>query len=410
MKFLPSLSKILILGLFLRLLWGLLIPVIPISDSAAYDTFAINIWLHGTYGWEADAPYSYWPVGTSGLYSIIYSIFGHTYWPIVLLNCGFSLGIIYYTYTLAQIAFKSCDIARLSALIIAIWPTGILFVTILGSELPYMMLSMAGIHFFFSSRKNIVLAGLLVGACFSLAYYVRPQVTVPFVICIFCAIVVMKDKVRIVAIKSLVCAALMIVAVTPWAIRNYNLHDAFVPMSSNGGAVFWMGNQPGSNGGYVPTPPSMADMDTNLRSQLLKQEALDYIKSEPFEFVSRTLYKFIKFHSYETIGVTWNQEGITKTFGENWITPLKIFTQGTWLIIVILGWGGLIFAIYKLGFWTIAFNPVTLFWASNAAIHSIIVSQDRYHIPSVPFISIYAAFVLMPLVTRYIKSAKLSLR
>lgn len=48
--------KIIGLAILLRIIWALIIPVIPLSDSNAYDMFAWNIVQHGTYGWAADQP------------------------------------------------------------------------------------------------------------------------------------------------------------------------------------------------------------------------------------------------------------------------------------------------------------------------------------------------------------------
>ena len=61
------LLAILGLGLLLRLIWALLIPVEPVSDSAAYDMLARNIAEHGVFGFRPDEPSAYWAVGASGL-------------------------------------------------------------------------------------------------------------------------------------------------------------------------------------------------------------------------------------------------------------------------------------------------------------------------------------------------------
>lgn len=395
MTYLPPLAYSLVIAFALRLLWAVIIPVIPISDSAAYDTFATNIWLHGTYGWEPDKPYSYWPVGTAGIYSFLYSIFGHNYWPIVALNIIASLIIIFCAYRLTSKFFKSENIAKLTAFTLAIWPSGIFFVTVLNSELLYMMFSMLGFWLFFKTNKSIFTYGLLIGLCFAAAYYVRPMILVPFILCIFVSIVREKQNILNTSIKSAVVLLVIVVCVAPWAHRNYQLHNAFVPMSTNSGAVFWMGNQPGTTGGYLPTPPEMRDMDTHQRSQILKQEAIEYIKEDPVAFVSRSAYKFVKFHSYETIAVTWNEKGISKVMNESFVFVFKLITQAYWLVFMLLAWLGLILYLAREGFWQAATHPFTLFWASSAAIHSLIVSQDRYHIPSVPFLFAFSSFALL---------------
>jgi len=94
--FQPNIITILVIAAAIRILWALLVPVVPLSDSNAYDTFALNLWQHGVYGWTPDSPTSYWPVGTSALYALVYQIFGHNYAFIVALNLLLSLAIIFF--------------------------------------------------------------------------------------------------------------------------------------------------------------------------------------------------------------------------------------------------------------------------------------------------------------------------
>ena len=45
---------VIFIGMGLRILWALAMPVNPVSDSVAYDTFARNLAQHGVYGWTQD--------------------------------------------------------------------------------------------------------------------------------------------------------------------------------------------------------------------------------------------------------------------------------------------------------------------------------------------------------------------
>lgn len=42
--------RLLAAGMILRILWVLVVPVEPVSDSAAYHSFATTIYQHGVYG------------------------------------------------------------------------------------------------------------------------------------------------------------------------------------------------------------------------------------------------------------------------------------------------------------------------------------------------------------------------
>lgn len=385
-----NIGTILLLGAIARIAWALAIPVIPLSDSRAYDTFATNIWQHGVYGWTPDSPTSFWPVGTSALYALIYQIFGHQYAAIVCLNILFSLGIIFYSYKTTELFFDK-PVAAGTALLVAVWPTHIFFVTILASELPYMLLTLMGIFYFFKEDKVSPVNILIVGICFALAYYVRPLATTVLAVCAFGAVVACRKRLAPTAIRTLLVFLIMALAVAPWAKRNYDLYGHIVPMSTNGGAVFWMGNTPGTEGGYHRLPEYVEGLNEHERNQILKKEALKYIQEDPLEFLIRTTEKFVAFHSRETIGVTWNEEGITRTLGAGWIMPLKLLSQCFWLACLVIGLIGILCYLRKSPVHHI-FHPFLLLWLSSAGLHALIVAQDRYHIPTVPFLFAFTIY------------------
>jgi 4-amino-4-deoxy-L-arabinose transferase-like glycosyltransferase len=393
LSMLPSLTiwRIVLIGVLLRIFWSVLIPVVPISDSVAYDTFAINIWQHGTYGWTASEPTSFWPVGTSALYALLYKLFGHQYAIITILNIIFSAGVIYYTYKITQIFFNK-TIAQISALLIAVWPTMIFYSTILASELPYMFFTLIGIYYFFSDEDITLKSLCILGISFAAAYYIRPLAVTTLIISTFCAVVFLKQNTLKTTIKFVTTVVTIIVAVTPWAYRNYALYDHIVPMSTNGGAVFWMGNSPGTEGDYHQLPTSVGNLNEYERNKVLKQEAITYIQDFPVEFIYRTTTKFLKFHSHETIGVTWNEKGITETLGPWWIMPLKMVSQGFWLLCLIGAIAGVMIYLRQERSFISIFHPFLLFWLGSAALHALIVAQDRYHIPIIPFMSAFFAY------------------
>lgn len=388
----PKLGTILAIATVVRILWALLIPVVPISDSHAYDTFALNIWQHGVYGWTPESPTSFWPVGTSALYALVYQIFGHNYSFIVVLNLLLSIAIVFFSYKVTLLFFSE-SVARWSALLIAVWPTHIFFVTILASELPYTVLTLSGIYYFFKEDRVTVINILVAGISFALAYYVRPLATTVLLVCAFGAVVAGGKKLSVTALKTSLLLLIMALAVSPWAKRNYDLYGEIVPMSTNGGAVFWMGNTPGTEGGYHPMPDYVTNMNEQERNKALKHDAMEYIKAEPGAFVLRTLEKFIKFHIWETIGVSWNEKGIEQVLGAQWIKPLKLLSQAFWLGALLLSLIGTVLFIRNSPLLQV-FHPFLLLWASSAGLHALIAAQDRYHFPIVPFVFAFGAYAV----------------
>lgn len=61
----------LIIALILRVVWGIAVPVVPVSDSNAYDLFAQNIALGHGFAWKPGELTAYWAVGTSAFYALL---------------------------------------------------------------------------------------------------------------------------------------------------------------------------------------------------------------------------------------------------------------------------------------------------------------------------------------------------
>lgn len=70
------------LAFVLRVLWALVVPITPISDSQVYDALAWNISTRGAYAWQNGQMTAYWPVGTAFIYSLPFRAFGHSFAPI----------------------------------------------------------------------------------------------------------------------------------------------------------------------------------------------------------------------------------------------------------------------------------------------------------------------------------------
>jgi len=383
---------IIAIAISLRGIWALVIPVIPISDSNAYDVFAWNIVAHGTYGWTPDQPASYWPVGTSAIYAFLYSLFGHTYWPIVVFNIAIGVATIALTMHLTRQLFNN-RVAIITGLLIAIWPSQIMYVTVLASELPFTFFTLAALIVWLHDEHSIITRALLSGFLIAAAIYIRPlALLLPFVFAIIC---IARNEKLFNQLKLLLSTfAVITLLVFPWSARNTNLWGEFVLMSTNGPVVLWMGNNPNTDGTYTKLPEWTKSLNEVERANQLGKLAKDHITSEPIEFVTRSVFKVIKVHIRETIAVHWNTEGIKKIFGQSSILPLKIITQGYWVFIILTAIAGG-FLLYKdMKPYTFIAHPVIIIWAYYASLNGIILAQDRYHFPSVPFIAILSSLLI----------------
>ena len=98
----------------------------------------------------------------------------------------------------------------------------------------------------------------------------------------------------------------MTVIISPWTYRNYKLCHEFVLVSSSSGEVFWSGNNIFTEGFYTPDS-GLEGTNVNFNNypmaerrkpcfrvgfdRIAKQEAFDFIKSNPKRFMILTLKK-----------------------------------------------------------------------------------------------------------------------
>ena len=391
--FLRVAAAIVVLALVLRTAWGISVPVVPISDSKAYDILARALAEHGAYSWGANRLTAYWPPGTSAIYAAIYLIFGYGFNAIVAVHVILSTAIVGLTMLLCcQLFDKTAGI--LAGFLMAIWPSEVAYVTVLASEIPFTFFVLLGCTTWFASQISNPTRAAVSGLAFGVAGYFRPIGLLLPIILWFSAIPDWRKLRRGLPVMLL---SLIVVAATiaPWTIRNAKVFGHFVPMSTSDGVNLWMGNNPHSTGSYLPLPASVGGLSEYDQNKIFSEDALLYISEHPVEFVSRTLRKVALLHLTETIAITWNTEGIKQRFGENTLFPLKLATQGFWTGVLLFAFAGIVVLVWRIGLFPAAAHPVLLIWIYFTGVYSIFVAEDRYHFPSHPFIAMLAAVAIL---------------
>lgn len=392
-----SLPALLALALVLRLIWVLLIPVDPVSDAAAYEIFARNLAEHGVFGFTPDEPGAYWAVGTPALYAGAYLVFGNWSLAVIVVNLLSSLIVVWGLWDLGRRWFGETE-GRVAALLFALWPMPIQFVTTLASEVHFMAMTVAALMAWDRAKglstPRFWLFAALAGVALGAASYLRPiALLIPAALAI--AAVLRSPRTSFGPIvKAVVATTLIFAVVAPWSARNERVFGEPVFMSTNFWANFWMGNHPGTNGEYAPLPPEADGLDEISRAHFMKQLALEDLKADPTGFVIRTVWKAVRLHQRETIGVVWNENGVRALAGDAGVKGLKLISTAWWYAMLAAALAGMVLMIWRRGAWaTLLSEPVWL-WLYFTAIHAIIVVGDRYHMPAVPMIALLAGMAL----------------
>lgn len=381
-----KLSHILLLGLALRVLWAVLVPVSPVSDSVVYDVLAQRISAGHGYSWPNGSPAIYWAVGTSAIYSAVYSAFGHSYAAVAVTNIVMGTLLILAVHALAKTRFDD-RIARLAAFLVAVWPSWIAFSSVLSSELPSTLLVAAGMAVIMSRWQSFPLRTSLGSALLVAGAFVRPTI-LPLIVFVPVFDALLAGRWRSAVLAGLLAAIIGAAALTPWAMRNDAHFGKPVLVSANFGSNLWMGNNPDTTGGYMRTPDDLPKGRV-MQDEILKQRALKFIAEDPIRYLQLCLRRSYLAFNRETIGVVWNKNGLPD-FAE---APLKVLMSGYWLLVFGLSLFGALLYVWKAPIRM--FDPLIVASALFGSVPILVVGMDRYHFGLAPFVAIFAAYSLV---------------
>ena len=376
-------------ALLLRLTWAACVPAEPVSDGVLYDAFAQSIAAGHGYAFPDGTMTEYWPVGTSAVYSLIYRIFGTGPWVIPIFQALLGSYIVGLTWRMARQALGP-TVAAVAAWLTAAWPLLIEFTTVFASELLFIALVLTSLNIWISGRLPFALRMVLWGATIAAATYVRPT-ALPMLF-IFPAMQWIADRNWRAFLMGTVLAGLTAALLfAPWAYRSIALFDRFVLVSANGGVNLWMGNNPESTGGYMALPDKSFPNEVD-RDHYYGREALNFIRSHPVDYAKLSLKRAITTYGRETIGVVWNDKGLSSKYSDRSLLWLKRISSTYWWMLIIAGFVGITLVIRRR--LAQALWPLLAAFAYLAAFPILTVGMDRYHVPVDPMLAVFAACAL----------------
>ena len=383
-------STIMGVALLLRLIWTACVPVDPVSDGALYDAFAQSIVAGHGYAFADGTMTEYWPVGTSGIYALLYLIFGVRPWVIPFFQAFLGAIIVGLTWRLARHAFGP-RVAALAAWLTAAWPLLIEFTTIYASELLFIAVVLSSLNIWLSRNIPFSLRMILWGATVAAATYVRPTALPMLVIFPVFQWIADRDLRALVAGTTLsaLTAALLF---APWCYRSVILFDRLVLVSANGGVNLWMGNNPGSTGGYMDLPSRQFANEVD-RDHYYGGEAVKFIITHPLTYAKLSFNRAMTTYGRETIGVVWNEKGLSSKFTGGSLLMLKRISSAYWWLLLVLGLIGFVLALRRRPLRPLW--PVLVTFTFFAVFPILTVAMDRYHVPIDPILAIFAAYALL---------------
>lgn len=386
-------------GFALRVLWALLVPLHPTSDGIAYHELAWNLATKGSYSWNTGKLTAYWPVGTAFIYSLPLRLFGDRLGPLEALNVLAGTGVLALLMIVAR-QWVSRPAALAAGALYAVWPSQIEFVSILASELYFVLMVLLAMWAAFAAPiRSWLVRGLLAGLFLALATFIRPVALFMVLVVPLALMWSRRASAKQLALFAAASLAAMALSIAPWTIRNDHVLGTPVLISTNGPSVTWMGNNPNSTGQFMPMPPDVEHLGEVEQGRILGQRANQFIRAHPAWAAELAARKLVLTHAKETIGIVWNEDSLRPRIGDTGLTAAKILSTLYWYAVFALALAGA-FLILRRERWRGLIHPALLTWAYFAAVHAVTMAMDRYHFPSIPYIAMLAGVALAALQER----------
>lgn len=384
------------LAFVLRVLWISLIPTQLYADWKWYDDVAYHmsqVWRYE----ENGLPTAYWPIGYPLFLAIIYWIFGHHYFVVEFINVLLSIGICIFTYFIAKRLVSPVS-ARLTLVILALFPSQIFFVNVLASEIIFTLLLVLVIYLLLKRENHSsVYLPLIAGVLLGLMTLVRAMaLLLPLLIVFF----YFKSKWRrgLILRDAILTILVAFLTLFPWMLRNKRTLGAFT-VSTSGGINLYIGNSPISSGNWVwqkENPFKDLSAPNEVENDKLGYKlATRFILDDPSGFFWRGIKKEIYLFVTDFAALAKELDLAAQSKRVDKFVVFNIVGQVYYLIVLIFSAGGLFLSLKgrrekKPGFYLLW--GILIYWMG---VHFIFFGIDRFHFPLVPILSVFASGFLV---------------
>jgi 4-amino-4-deoxy-L-arabinose transferase-like glycosyltransferase len=294
-------------GIVGRLVLTVTVEVPLLSDGAAYFRLAEKLYTEGVYE-DLRGDRAYWPPGYPLFLLAGFAIAGIKPWIPTAGNMILFVVTSVATYRLGRLALGE-QAGRLAAFLLAVWPNYIFLASIASKEMLLTALLPVALLFYLQAidptvrGSAAVLRLLSSGMVLGFASLTQPSMML-FPSALAGHAVMRRDRLMRSARQIALVIVGLAAAIAPWAVRNLHILNAFVPVSTNGGDVFYRANNPKAMGGYAPAGElSLADLNEVDRSHTGYRWGLEWIRANPHRFLGLAVMKQVLFLGDDSNGV-----------------------------------------------------------------------------------------------------------
>jgi 4-amino-4-deoxy-L-arabinose transferase-like glycosyltransferase len=381
---------IFLLALSLRLVYIFLFEaeITPYDDPWFFLRTAQNLTDGG--GYHEVNLLAYRPPLYSYFIAGVFSLFGRNVDAVRLVQALLA-GVMCAAIFLIGSKFISLRVGTLASFFCAVYPLMIHYsVQVWAEQLFTYLIVLATLTFLLSLEKPSFLWRGLTGILLGLSSLTR-EAGLPVLFGFLLWFIITERNLWISLKRWWIIALLTLMVIAPWTIRNYRTFGAFVPISTNGGINFYMGNNPEATGTFRwVVPPGARWNEASPRglyeiqaSQLGYRYGWQFIREHPGKFVELIAKRFY----YLLRPPVWTID-IGESLAE---TTLKL----VWLVMYIPLF---ILALIIGPFFIRPFPKVLLLFFillfMLALPYLVTFSATRFSVPLAPFMALIAAVVV----------------
>lgn len=378
-----SLLASLTVGVLLRLLWVICFHPPLASDGKGYFIEATNVAQRHFYDG------TFWPPGFPLFLSPFIMLLGAHFYVAVLVGMLLFAGTLVLTRQVTLQMTGSAGAAALSGWLLALWPGYIAIVDINSKEaliaciLPLVMGLLYGSGTWMGKRLWLAMLGI--GVLCGFAALTQPGLML-FPSVVFLAQWLITRRFPAALLRTTVATCAMAATILPWTIRNYVDYGRVIPISSNGGSVFYRANNPRANASYSAEGETVLPADTVAADREGYGMAKEWITHHPGAFLMLAVRKQVVYLGDDGDGV---YEGLKRNQSPSTLlyAGLKGLTSLYWFLL----WLALLCccrSLFRSARWPlwfgVAFLPFTYQWV----IDSIYESGSRHHMAHVSCVAV----------------------
>ncbi|MGD9892617.1 MAG: glycosyltransferase family 39 protein [Dehalococcoidia bacterium] len=392
----------LLLAIGLRITWVLLAPVLPVSEAAFYDQHARDLINdEGFRNLTTGEPGAFLPPGYPVMLGAVYRLTVAAPVAGAMLNVAAGAVTIIFAYLLCRRLF-GLPAARLTAVLLAVFPSQVLYSNALNADLMLAALvaALAWLALGIGPRRMPRWRILLIGAMLGAAVLTAPKsiLLLPALLIAWRQSFTWRPALRLAG--TVLSVALLVIA--PWTLRTWFHLGEPVFVATNGGVNFWIGNNPDADGGWMTWEVGGAGwgqpVDEINTDRQFRAEALRYAVRHPDETLRRALWKM--------------NEKFASDFG--YVAHFSIAPRGHHVpgalterdLQVVSEW------FFRVVFLSALLAVPGLLRRRSADARGVLAilaaltlpslaffGLDRFHVPMIPFLAVLAAPVLLQAVT-----------